>query len=115
MRTFGQLTASKKRTAKKVVQDSRNEQEATVKSANSSQSNPDVSVEKLREMAKSLGVEISLKRNWTKHTYTVTQENKILFDKYCSALDLKIQDAMEEAMSDWFKKHKKEYDEVKGK
>ena len=54
-----------------------------------------------------------MKKEFVKHTYSVTLDSKTLFKKYCDTLGLNMQDAMDEALQDFFKKHALEYNRVK--
>ena len=54
-----------------------------------------------------------MKKEFVKHTYSVTLDAKTLFKKYCDTLGLNMQDAMDEALQDFFKKHALEYNRVK--
>ena len=53
-----------------------------------------------------------MKKEFVKHTYSVTLDSKNLFKKYCDVLGLNMQDAMDEALQDFFKKHSLEYKKV---
>ena len=53
------------------------------------------------------------KKEFVKHTYSVTTDSKALFKKYCDTLGYNMQDAMEESLLDFFKKHALEYSRVK--
>ncbi len=53
------------------------------------------------------------KKTFVKHTYSVVLESKDLFKKYCDTLGVNMQDAMEEALQDFFKKHALEYSRVR--
>jgi hypothetical protein len=66
--------------------------------------------EKLIEIAKSMGLEVvTPKKLWIKHSYSVTPESKEKFSKYCETLGIKMQDGLEEAFQDWFKKKELEF------
>lgn len=66
--------------------------------------------EHLIALARSMGLEIaSPKKIWIKHSYSVTPESKNTFSKYCDVLGIKMQDGLEEAFQDWFKKKDSEY------
>ncbi len=66
--------------------------------------------ETLIKMAKELGLDIREKKVWIKHSYTVTPNDKEEFKTRCEVMGVKMQDAMEEALHDWFKKTQKRYD-----
>lgn len=66
------------------------------------------------ELAAKHGLKLQApKKEYVKHTYSVTVDSKALFKKYCDVLGFSMQDAMEEAMQDFFKKHALEYTRVK--
>ena len=67
----------------------------------------------LLAMAKSMGLELRPeKKVWIKHSYSVTQESKEKFSNYCDTLGRKMQDALDEAFNDWFKKNKSEFEAI---
>ena len=69
--------------------------------------------ETLLAMAKTMGLELTAaKKIWIKHSFSITPETKECFQKRCNALGFKMQDAMEEALQDWFKKHEDEYQAI---
>jgi hypothetical protein len=73
-----------------------------------------LSAQDILELAAKHGLKLqSPKKEYVKHTYSVTVESKALFKKYCDVLGINMQDAMEEAMQDFFKKHGLEYTRVK--
>jgi hypothetical protein len=61
-------------------------------------------------IARSMGLELAApKKIWIKHSYSVTPESKEKFSKYCEVLGIKMQDGLEEALVDWFKKRENEF------
>lgn len=69
--------------------------------------------ETLLAMAKTMGLELAAaKKIWIKHSFSITPETKEGFQKRCHALGFKMQDAMEEALLDWFSKHEHEYQAI---
>lgn len=71
---------------------------------------PGIGKEELLAIAKSMGLELAApKRIWIKHSFSITPESKETFQERCRALGLKMQDAMEEAMNDWFRKTEASY------
>lgn len=75
---------------------------------------PALSASEILELAAKHGLKLQApKKEFVKHTYSVTTESKALFKKYCDVLGLNMQDAMEEALQEFFKKHALEYSRVK--
>lgn len=75
-------------------------------------SNIDIPKEVLIELARKKGLSLEQKKIWVKHSYTVTPDDRIKFKEYCRVLGYKMQDAMEEALSDFFKKHESRYNKL---
>jgi hypothetical protein len=74
----------------------------------------ELSASDILELARKHGLTLQApKKEYVKHTYSVTVDSKALFKKYCDTLGVNMQDAMEEAMQDFFKKHAIEYTRVK--
>lgn len=66
--------------------------------------------ENLIALARKMGLELTApKKIWIKHSYSVTPESKEKFSKYCDVLGIKMQDGLEEALQDWFKKGEVEF------
>lgn len=64
-------------------------------------------------LARSMGLELaSPKKIWIKHSYSVTPETKQKFSDYCDVLGIKMQDGLEEAFQEWFKKKESEFKAV---
>ena len=79
-----------------------------------SASQPALSASEILELAAKHGLKLQApKKEFVKHTYSVTTESKALFKKYCDVLGLNMQDAMEEALQMFFKKNALEYSRVK--
>jgi hypothetical protein len=75
---------------------------------------PNLSAAEILELAAKHGLVLQApKKEFTKHTYSVTVDSKNLFKKYCDVLGMSMQDAMEESMQDFFKKHALEYSRIK--
>lgn len=73
-----------------------------------------LSKEEILNLAKLHGLKFeSQKKIYIKHTYAVTEEAKATFKQYCDHLGFSLQDAMSEALEDFFKKYKVEYLKVK--
>jgi hypothetical protein len=69
--------------------------------------------EKLIALAKTMGLELAApKKIWIKHSYSVTPESKEKFSKYCEILGIKMQDGLEDALNDWFKKKENEFQAI---
>ncbi len=61
------------------------------------------SKEDLIQLARSMGLEVGPpKRIWIKHSFSITPESKEKFQERCKALGIKMQDALEEALQNWF-------------
>jgi len=74
---------------------------------------PKIDRNTLIALARSMGLELSApKRIWIKHSYSVTPESKETFSHYCEVLGFKMQDGLEEAFQDWFKKKESEYQAI---
>lgn len=75
---------------------------------------PIMTSQEILELAAKHGLKLQApKKEFVKHTYSVTTESKALFKKYCDVLGINMQDAMEEALQNFFKKHALEYTRVK--
>ena len=71
---------------------------------------PKLDKESLIALARTMGLELSTpKKIWIKHSYSVTPDSKDKFSKYCDVLGIKMQDGLEEALQDWFKKKENEF------
>lgn len=71
-----------------------------------SESNP-LSKTDIIELARSMGLELAAPRKiWIKHSFSITPPTKEKFQEYCRALGYKMQDALEEALCDWFEKNR---------
>ena len=82
--------------------------------ARPSQPNGSLSKDDIIKLAQSHGLKFEgARREFVKHTYSVTLESKALFKKYCDTLGYNMQDAMEESLQDFFKKHGLEYARVR--
>lgn len=69
--------------------------------------------EEIIALAQKMGLKFEAQKpEFTKHTYSVTKDSKSLFKKYCDVLGYNMQDAMEESLQDFFKKHALEYARV---
>jgi hypothetical protein len=88
-------------------------QTSTVKTEGPSAESTDsskIDKETLIALARSLGLEVTApKKIWIKHSYSVTPESKEKFANYCDVLGIKMQDGLEEAFQDWFKKKEVEF------
>lgn len=76
---------------------------------------PETHIDKdtLIALARSMGLELTAKKKlWIKHSYSVTPESKEKFTNYCDVLGIKMQDGLEEAFQDWFKKKEVEFQAV---
>ena len=75
---------------------------------------PTLSAQDIINLAAKHGLTLQApKREFIKHTYSVTTDSKALFKKYCDTLGINMQDAMEEALQGFFKKHALEYTRIK--
>lgn len=69
-----------------------------------------LSKEALMTLAQQMGLELrEPKKVWIKHSFSITPETKHKFQERCRALGLKMQDALEEVMEDWFTKTDPEF------
>lgn len=73
------------------------------KSSEPTQGRSQFSKEDLIQLARSMGLEVGPpKRIWIKHSFSITPESKEKFQERCKALGIKMQDALEEALQNWF-------------
>jgi hypothetical protein len=76
--------------------------------------NPAISKELLAKMARELGYELTQpKREFTKHTYSVTPHHKETMRQYVDVLGIAMQDAVCEAFDLFFAKHQAEFENVR--
>jgi len=69
--------------------------------------------EQLIALARGMGLELAApKKVWIKHSFSVTPQSKNTFTEMSRALGYKMQDAMEEALSDWFAKKQTAYNAI---
>ena len=68
--------------------------------------------EDLEEIAKKLGYKLINKRTYIKHSFSITEDHLDLFRSYCHGLDFKMQEALHEALEDWFNKYSNDYKDI---
>lgn len=84
------------------------------KVAEKSKTTPVISKELLAKMARELGYELAQpKREFTKHTYSVTPHHKETMKRYVDVLGMAMQDAVCEAFDLFFAKHQAEFENVR--
>lgn len=69
--------------------------------------------EQLAELAAAMGLEVrEPKKLWIKHSYSITPEAKAKFNAVCETLGIKLQDGLDEALQDFFRKKESEFGRV---
>lgn len=75
---------------------------------------PALSKEMLMELARQAGFEVSEpKKEFIKHTYSVTKDQKNNFKEYCEVLGIAMQDGLYEALEMFFQKHAEDFKRIK--